>query len=437
MERKAQEQGNKMKKRIFHNWGLKVGSLILAFLLWLLVIQFDDPAENKTFRGVPVALVNTELLEQQNKVYEVLDNTDKITVTVRAPGSIIKDLESSDIVAVADIGKLTEINTIAISLSLQSTDDVESIKSSPDVLRLNVENRKTKRIGLRYNIVGEVAEGYIVSNAQLDLNQIEITGPESAVDRVSDACVDVDVTGAMTNLSANVDVQLFDAEGNLAEHSGITKNVNYVRMTVEVLATKEVPVVVSAMGTPAEGYLVAGEIQCEPAAVTIAGTPLALASVSRIVIPPEETDITGANGTVTSRVNIRTLLSNLNIKIADSAFNGIVTVTIPIEEEAVRDLEIDPEAISILNVPEGVSVRMAEEQGPCRLSVSGLKSEVDQVTVGSLAPRVDLAAWMGEQGIEELRHGIHRVPLTVTLPDDMEMAESATVQIMVEEMEEM
>lgn len=426
-----------MKKKIFHNWGLKLGSLVLAFFLWLLVIQFDDPPENKTFRGVPVTLVNTELLEQQNKVYEVLGNTDRISVTVRAPGSIIKDLDASDIAAVADISKLTEINTIAISLSVQSADDVESIKSNPDVLRLSVEDRTTKRINLHYNIVGEVAEGYIVSNAQLDLNQIEITGPKSAVDRVSDACVEIDVTGASTNLSANVDVQLYDGDGKLVDNSGITKNVNYVRMTVEVLATREVPVVVSTVGTPANGYLTTGEVLCDPDTIVIAGTSSVLSGVNRIVIPAEEVDITDADETVVSSVNIRDLLSALNVKAADSSFNGVVTVTVPIEKRAERTLEIDPETIAVVNAPEGVEVRPEEGQSPLSLSVSGLESEVSQVVPGSLNARVDLKAWMEEQELEELPAGAHRVPVTFDLPENVEKREDVSVLIIVEKLEDM
>ena len=81
-----------MKKKIFHNWGLKLGSLVLAFVLWLLVIQIGDPKETEVFRNIQVKLINTELLDQQNKVYEVLDNTDKVSVTVRAPQSVINSL---------------------------------------------------------------------------------------------------------------------------------------------------------------------------------------------------------------------------------------------------------------------------------------------------------------------------------------------------------
>lgn len=425
-----------MRKKIFHNWGLKLGSLVLAFMLWLLVIQFDDPAETKTFRGIPVVLTNTELLDEQNKVYEVLDHTDTVTVSVRAPGSIINDLDPSDIVAIADMSKLTEINTIAIAFSVQTADDVESIRGNPDVLRLSVEDRKTRRISLHYNIIGDAAEGYIVSNVQLDLTQIEITGPQSAVDQVSDARVDIDVSDATTSLSASEEIQLYNAEGKLLDYRSITKNVNYVRMAVEVLATKEVPVVVNTVGTPAEGFLTTGEILCNPDTVMIAGTPLALSNVSRIAIPAEQIDITGADSNVVVNVNIQDLLSERNIRLADSSLSGNVTVTVPIEPRAEKTLEIMPENIAILNRPAGISAKLAETDDIYQLTISGLETTVSPITVNDLGARVDLTAWMEEQELDELTSGVYRIPVTFTLPDNVKAENSVVIQIIIDELED-
>ena len=425
-----------MRKKIFHNWALKLGSLVLAFLLWLLVIQFDDPKEPKTFRGIPVTLTNTQLLDEQGKVYQVLENTDTVTVTVRAPRSIIDELDASDIVAVADMSKLTEINTIAITFSVQNVDDVDSIKGNPDVLKLSVEDRKTKWINVQYNTVGEVAEGYMVASTQLDQTRIEITGPQSAVDQVSYASVDIDVSGVSSNLSANVEIQLHDADDNLLQLGSITKNVNYIRMAVEVLATKEVPIVAGTQGTPAEGYLATGEISCEPSNIMIAGTVSALANVNRISIPAEQLDITGATANVVETVNIRNLLSDSNVRLADSSFNGNVDVTVYIEPIVERTLELAPDNIAVRNVPAGISVLREEKEEPYQLTLSGLGSAVNAVQANTLGAGVDLTAWMREQGLEKLTPGVYRIPVTFSLPANVTAGNTVTLQITVSEMED-
>ena len=231
-----------MRKKLLHNLGLKLASLMLAFVLWFLVVQIEDPKDSVSFSNIPVKLINTELLEQEGKVYEVLENTDEVRVTIEAPRSILAQISKSDIVAEADVSKLTDINTIAISYYIENL-SVDSIEGSHEVVRLNVEEKSSKWLRLYGNTMGDVAEGYMISSVSLDQTNIEITGPESAVSRVEYAAVDIGVTGATTNLSANVDIQLFDAGGNIIEQDNIKKNVNTAHITVEVLATKEVPVV--------------------------------------------------------------------------------------------------------------------------------------------------------------------------------------------------
>lgn len=216
--------------------------------------QIDDPSDSTTFYNIPVTLKSTELLEKENKVYEVLDGTDSINVTVRAPRSVIKQMRSSDIVAEADMSRLTEVNTIAISIYAPNT-EVTSITAKPDVMKLSVEEKASKWIRVQYNIVGDVADGYMVSKASPDQTLIEVSGPKSAVERISYAGIEIDVSGASADLSANVETVLYDSDGTLLELPSVTKNVSYVHMAVEVLAVKEVPIELNVMGVPEDGYL--------------------------------------------------------------------------------------------------------------------------------------------------------------------------------------
>ena len=106
-----------MKKIILNNWGLKLASLLFAFMLWFIVINITDPQKEQPFKNVPVKLVNTDILTEEGLVYEVLDDTDVIsTVTVYAPRTVIEELEAGDLVAEADIKDLTVANTVPIKI---------------------------------------------------------------------------------------------------------------------------------------------------------------------------------------------------------------------------------------------------------------------------------------------------------------------------------
>lgn len=423
-----------MKKKLLQNWGLKLASLLLAFVLWFLVVQIDDPNDSVSFSNVQVRLTNTELLEQENKVYEVLDNTDIVRVTVRAPRSVLQQLRATDIVAEADISKITDINTIAISYAIQnaSVDAIESIVGNHDVVRLSVEDRTSKWVRLVYNQIGEAADGYMVSTISPDQTLIHITGPESAVNAVSYAGVDISVAGATTSLSANVDINLYDGEDNLVSQDNIVLNTEYVHMTVEVLATKEVPIEINHMGVPASGFMATGVTQSNPATVTIAGSTSALSNVNAIVIPEERLNITGESSDMSDIVNVREYLPG-NVRLADSSFDGRVTVTIFIEPIEKRTLEIPSRNVRVTNLPEGYTATLPEDITTYTLEVSGLAEWITPLNQNTIPGEANIALWMEEAELTELTPGVHTIPITFALSEEITIDTPLSIRVTIEE----
>lgn len=419
-----------MKEKILNNWTLKLASLVLAVVLWFLVVVINDPQDTTTFNNISVKLTNTELLAQENKVYEVLDNTDNVSVKIRAPKSVIDQLRASDIVAEADVSKLTDINTVAIDYSVNIA-GVESIDGNHDVVRLNVEDKVTRWIKVAYNTVGEVAEDYIISSVMPDQNIIEISGAKSAVESVEYAGVEIDVTDATSNRSANVDITLYDKNNNAVKQDNIMKNVDYIHMSVEVLATKDVPVEINYMGIPAEGYMASGTVLCEPGTVKIAGSTYSLSKITRITIPEDRLNITGESSDMTDIINISDYLPD-NIRLADTEFNGKVTATISIEPIAERTLEIPLENVSVINMPAGLRYAIADDVEYYTLKVSGLEEHVNSLRPAELHGVIDVKAWMEERGVAELTAGGYTLPITFTLNESIE-AEEVTVWMSVKE----
>ena len=266
-----------MKKKILRNWGLKLLSVVIAFMLWYLAVSTDDPKETHSFSNIPVILRNAELLEQENKVYEI-QGGNVTRVSVRAPRSVFERLRASDIIAEADMNMLTDINTIAITCIVPNY-EVESIICNPAVLRLGIEEKSSKWLLVQASTTGEVAEGYVIGNITTDENRIEISGPKSVVERVSYAGLEFDVSGATSTQTANAEIILYDAEGKPVESDNLHKTVNYIRMRVEILPVREIPVELDYTGVPAQKYMATGEIKCEPETVRIAGSALALIGV--------------------------------------------------------------------------------------------------------------------------------------------------------------
>lgn len=424
----------RVRKRLLNNLGLKLTSVIIAIILWFIVAMVYNPKDSVSFSNIRVSLINTDLLEKGNKVYEILDDSDVVRVTVQAPRNVINQLRASDIVATADVSKLTEVNTIAINYEILNEEvEILDITGNHDVVQLNVEERAQKWINVQCNIIGAVAEGYMVANTTSDTTRIEVIGPKSAVERISYAGLDIDVNGATSNLSANVDIQLYDAEKNVLELSNIQKNVDNMRVEVQVLATKEVPIEVKPSGIPAEGYLATGEVKVEPETALLAGTVSALSNVNKIVIPETELDITDAENDVVKEINIRKYLEN--VMLADGSFNGRVTVTAFVEPRVEKTVLVPAANLTVLNIPEGFEYEFAENE-TCRMRISGLNADVSEIDPNEVHGTIDMAEWMERSNITELKAGTRDVPVSFQLPEEVSIENLTTIRINIVEVED-
>ena len=419
-----------MKKALTRNLGLKLASLVLAFVLWFLVAQIYDPKDTVTFNNIQVRLINTELLDEEGKVYEVLDNSNLVRVTVTGPQSIVKsELRRSDIVAEADMSKLTDINTIAITYYCEnvSNDSVE-IKGNHDSVRLNVEDKTSKWIKLESNTIGEVASGYLIGNVTLDQTNIEVTGPKSAISQVDHAGVDINVTDSTSSLSANVDIKLYDADDNELTLESVKKNVNSAHMTVEVLATKEVPVEIEYMGVPEDGYMATGEVESSVPTVRIAGTASALVGISAITVPEDRMNITGQSSDLVDIINLKEYLPS-NVRLAKKSFDGKITATVYIEPIDTKDLTIPADNISITGVPDGMEAEVTSTAEDYNITVSGLTRDVSILRDSSVTGVLDLNQWMEDNGLEELTPGNYTIPVTFNLSEDITVDTDVNIHI--------
>ena len=301
-----------MKKpnKIFNNIGLKILAVIFSVLLWLVSVNINDPVDTEVYRNIPVELENTSLLTEEGLTYQVLDDTDRVTVTVRASRSVLENINASDVTATADFSELSFTNTVPIRLSLSRAFGSQiEISGSIDMVRLEVEERQEKQLVIEIDQVGTPADGYIVNSVlTTDGNALRISGPQSLVSQVDRAVVEANVEGLTESINITEPIRLYDADGNEITSSRITKSVSTSNVSISILQTKEIPVTASASGEPAAGYAATGEVTCAPDRITVAGRSSALANLNEIVIPADELDLTGATEDVVELVDIREYL---------------------------------------------------------------------------------------------------------------------------------
>ena len=209
---------NKLKRIltvIARNWTWKLASFALAFIVWFLVTNMDNPVTVRRFYNIPVTFRNTQVVTDAGQVFEVLDGSGMVgTVTVSARREVADTLTKDNIVAVADFNNLTSRNTVDIVFGVnRGSSSITSIGGSNNTLKLRIEEKKTKTLELSAQAVGTLSKGYVVGSAVTAQNLIRISGPASRVDQVQKAVAEVDVSGQTTDAETNADIKLLNERG--------------------------------------------------------------------------------------------------------------------------------------------------------------------------------------------------------------------------------
>ena len=105
-----------MKEQKNNNMRIKVLSVLIAVLIWLLVANINDPVRKEKFTGIPVTIINENALTDLGYAYEVVEG-DQVSITVEGKNSIVGNMSATDFQAVADFSKLSEVDAVPIDVT--------------------------------------------------------------------------------------------------------------------------------------------------------------------------------------------------------------------------------------------------------------------------------------------------------------------------------
>jgi YbbR domain-containing protein len=164
------------KKLFTKNWELKLISLILALILWLILIP-----EEKIFseKNLTITLETHNTPQGMELVKKPLD---KIDVTIKAPNRYIDQITPANVVAKLNLENASVVqedyalNETMISIPAGAKATV--IRISPNTVNLKLEKTKEIMLEVEPGIVGEVKEGFKM-RWSVDPPRVLIQGPES------------------------------------------------------------------------------------------------------------------------------------------------------------------------------------------------------------------------------------------------------------------
>lgn len=418
----------KTMKHLTNNPGLKILSLIIAVILWLIVVNYDNPDMTKTFT-IPVTVTNDRILEEQGKVYEVVGQSNTVTIYVKGKRRYVDSLSGSDFTATADLSQIIDLNVnsdeklVPINVSVRRYEKDLTITQKTVNMQIMLEDLSTEQFSISCNTTGTPAEGYAIGEAFVSPNLIKISGPQSIVSRISKVSANVNVEGFTEDITDNVVPTLYDENGSVIEPLQLRLSQEQVAVSVQILGTKTVPVHCEVSGTPAEGYQYIG-LEYAPETVQIKGEPSLLNNIQEIRIPGEAINLDQVTEDMEVSVDITPYLGEEGISLVNPEENKIA-IRVTIERLEVKNLELPIESLEVLNSPEEYEVSYGDTK--VTVLVRGRKEEIASLSADQLHGSIDLANRMP---------GDHIVEVSITVDERFQVVGTVTLRVHIMERKE-
>ena len=204
----------KLLRRIFlEDWSLKLLSLAIAIVLWLVVTGQNEPV---------TAHVNVQLNFIRPPSLE-LSNDPPRTVDVMLTGSRNKldNLTALDLVATVDLsdqraGERVLRLTDKVQISLPQGVKVDGFQ--PSAIQIHLEPILERQITVEPKLEGKPAEGYEVYAVRPNKGSVTVRGPESRVNSLQKVMTEsISLSGHKDTFSANVAINIADAKVDLLD----------------------------------------------------------------------------------------------------------------------------------------------------------------------------------------------------------------------------
>lgn len=254
-------------------------SLLIAVALWAFVIYATDPVQTKVIKDVPVELVNTELVEARG-LTAADSGSITVDINVEASRSVLAQMTPDQISATADVSDCIEgDNTIAVDVSFMQDAHVYGDLTVTVRVRFEKIVTESRPVTVIYKMKGSRTADASVSEDM----RVDITGAQSAVDRVESAAVIIrrdDIEGKSGVIYK--EIYPVDSEGEVVKD--ITLSEKYASVTVTPYNEKTVRLITGTEGEPAAGYEL-GNVEA-PETVVIMGSEEALSEVDSVKADP-------------------------------------------------------------------------------------------------------------------------------------------------------
>ena len=370
-----------------NNLVLKISSLAVAFLVWIIVVNVSNPIVTRNI-SVPLNVVNANIITDAGKTYSLM-GANSVTVSYEVRSRDQSRISASDFNASIDLGDMYDITgAVPIAVDVVNNKDliIGAVASKPSIVRVSIEDLQRKEFTLTTKITGTPSDGFSVGEVKLDKTNVVVTGPVSVIGQISQIGVEIDVSGLDSNESGRAELKYFDANGNafVISDNRVSKSFDNVGYSLVMLNGRTLALNFDVGGTAAQGYKFTGA-ESTTKSIQVRGQPEVLEGLDSITVPASALSVEGATGDVNITVDIKNFLPANVTAVGDTKVN----VTLKVEALDKKSLTLTVNDLNIVGAKPGAVTNIVPEK--ITVVVSGLSANLESVTNADLKATLDVS----------------------------------------------
>ncbi|MFR3961622.1 YbbR-like domain-containing protein [Eubacterium ventriosum] len=408
----------KLKMSLTNNIGLKFLAVLIALVLWLAIVNVNDPEKTITVSNIPISVTNESAITSRDMVYNV-KSEQYLNITVSGKRSIVSNLSAEDFRATASLKELSKVNSIPVDVTTKNASlgrKITIVKQSAQTILVDVENVEEKDFtDLVVEYTGKVADGYVAGLSSMSTDEVTVKAPTSIIDKIKKVAVRCSLDGTNTNISKKCPVILYDKNDKEIKSDEIELSDKKIRVNVNVLRAKQVPISTinkDELGKPADGYVV-DDVILSSDSITVYGSEESLDSIESLDIQ-DDIDVSDAKGDVTQNIDVTGKLP----KGLSVSGESTITVKVLIKKLITRTFEYDASEVSLNDLSSDLDVQLVTKK--VKVTLQGEEEVISQLTKDDMTISADLG---------KVKEGTTTVHVDVAVPDNTTLMNNVTIKI--------
>lgn len=359
-------------------------SAAIALGLWLYVITVEQPESEMTYYNIPVVLQNEDILAERGLM--IVSERPTVTLHLSSTRTNLNQLNESNINVIANVNSIVTAGTHELTYNVAYPGNVPSgavsrQSSRPNMITLKVENRITRQIPVIPVYSGSVAEGLLADRENLVLDNafIEVSGPESVVEKIAQAAIFVNLEGQTQTIVQECTYTLCDESGEPVDSQWVTTNVEVVNLTLTVRQVKEVRLSVKIVDGGGATALTSS-VNVEPKTIRVSGSEALLNGLDVLELGTINLGEIADDKTLTMPITLPEGITNET---------GITEATVTVHFPNLTTKTMSVDNIELINIPEGLEAELVTKI--LEINLRGPKGLIQDITEEQVTVKVDLS----------------------------------------------